>query len=69
MAGKKDKAVVAVISNLTLKQASEISKKITNAKGEIAPNARGTIKHTNNENVGNILQGKRVKKITTDKKD
>ena len=69
MAGKKDKSLVAVINGLTQAQASEISKAVTNAKGRIAPNSRGTIAFCNDEDVGNMIQGKKTKKITTSKKN
>lgn len=43
MAGKKDRAVVAVISELTQNQAAQISKDIMKAKAKYAPLGRGTI--------------------------
>ena len=43
MAGKKDKAVVAVIANLTSNQAAQISKDIMRSKQKYAPQGRGTI--------------------------
>jgi hypothetical protein len=42
MAGKKDKAVVAVISGLTDNQAAQITKDILKSKQKNAPLARGT---------------------------
>ena len=43
MAGKKDKAVVAVISGLTNNQAAQITKDIMRSKQKNAPNGRGTV--------------------------
>ena len=43
MAGKKDKAVVAVISGLTDNQAAQITKDIMKSKQRNAPNGRGTV--------------------------
>ena len=43
MAGKKDRAVVAVISDLTQNQAAQISKDIMKSKTKYAPIGRGTI--------------------------
>ena len=43
MAGKKDKAVVAVISGLTSNQAAKISADIMKSKQRNAPSGRGTV--------------------------
>lgn len=56
MAGKKDKAVVAVISGLTDTQASMLMKDIMRAKSKNAPYGRGTIAVGTQENVGGLLQ-------------
>ena len=57
MAGKKDRAVVAVISELTQNQAAQISKDIMNAKAKYAPLGRGTIASCRKSNVGSLIQG------------
>lgn len=56
MAGKADKAVVSVISNLTSSQASQITKDIMRAKSRYAPNSRGTIAQGLMSSVGSMLQ-------------
>lgn len=56
MAGKKDRSVVAVISGLTSRQASQMSREIMRAKDKFAPNGRGTIATGVRENVGKLLQ-------------
>lgn len=43
MAGKKEQAVVAVISGLTNNQAAQITKDIMKSKQKYAPNARGRL--------------------------
>ena len=62
MAGKKDYAVVSVVSGLTRKQASLISSAIMNAKEAIAPFGRGTAAVGKHSIVGSLLQ-KGTKKI------
>lgn len=56
MAGKKDRAVVAVISELTQNQAAQISKDIMKAKTKYAPLGRGTIASGQKSNVGSLIQ-------------
>ncbi len=56
MAGKKDKAVVTVISGLTTNQASQISKEIMRSKEKYAPLSRGTIASGLVSNVSALLQ-------------
>ena len=56
MAGKADKAVVSVISNLTSSQAAQITKDIMKAKARHAPNSRGTIAQWLMSSVGSLLQ-------------
>lgn len=56
MAGCKDQAVVAVISGLTVNQASQISKEIMRSKEKYAPYGRGTIATGVKSNVGSLLQ-------------
>ena len=62
MAGKKNKAVVAVISGLTDNQAAQLSKDIMKAKQKNAPLGRGTIASGWMSNIGSLLQ-KETKKI------
>ena len=56
MAGKKDNAVVAVISGLTSNQAAQISKDLMKSKEKYAPFARGTIASGKHSGVGALLQ-------------
>lgn len=56
MAGKKDKAVVAVISGLTDNQAAQITKDIMKSKQKNAPLERGTVASGLMANVGSLLQ-------------
>ncbi len=56
MAGKKDKAVVAVISGLTANQSAQITKEIMRAKEKFAPQSRGTIASGALSSVGALLQ-------------
>jgi len=56
MAGKKDNAVVAVISGLTSNQASQISRDIMRSKEKYAPFGRGTIASGKHSGVGALLQ-------------
>lgn len=62
MAGKKDKAVVAVVSGLTDNQAAQLLKDITKAKQKNAPLGRGTIVSGLMSSIGTLLQ-KETKKI------
>lgn len=56
MAGQKDNAVVAVIADLTVEQAAQISKEIMKAKRKYAPNGRGTIANAKKTDIGHLLQ-------------
>ncbi|NLV50448.1 MAG: hypothetical protein GXY20_07130 [Clostridiales bacterium] len=56
MAGKKDWAVVAVISDLTSNQSAQISKEIMRAKAKYAPLGRGTTAIGMRNSVGSLLQ-------------
>lgn len=56
MAGKKEYSFVAVVTNLTQKQAANMSAEVMKAKGKCAPEGRGTIASGKKENVGKILQ-------------
>lgn len=56
MAGKKDKAVVAVISGLTSNQSAQITKEIMRAKEKYAPQSRGTVASGLLSSVGALLQ-------------
>ena len=64
---KKDKACVAVVSGLTSNQAGELARALINAKQRYAPKSRGTIATGNQKDVGNMIQGKKTKRIS--KKD
>lgn len=64
MAGKKDNAVVAVISDLTNAQAAQVTKEIMQAKRRIAPNSRGTAAWGNKSEVGGLLQDGSRKQLT-----
>ena len=64
MENKKDKAMVAVISELTSNQAGQLTKEFIKAKDKYAPKARGTIAKGSKENIGNMIQGGYAKKIT-----
>jgi len=56
MAGKKNKAVVAVISGLTDNQAAQITKDIMKSKQKNAPLGRGTIASGAGSSIGALLQ-------------
>ncbi len=56
MAGKRNQAVVAVISDLTSVQAAQITKEIMVAKSKHAIHARGTIAAGKKEDVGLLIQ-------------
>ena len=56
MAGKRDHAVVAVISDLTSVQAAQMTKEIMVAKSKYAIHGRGTIAAGKKENVGLLIQ-------------
>ena len=57
MAGKKDKAVISVITGLTSKQAAKITQDIMNSKASNAPLSRGTIATRNEASIGRFLSG------------
>lgn len=59
MAGKKDNALVAVISDLTSTQAAQMSKEIMKAKFKYAPYGRGTIATGIKSDVGSLIQSGR----------
>ena len=59
MAGKKDNALVAVISDLTQTQAAQISKEIMKAKAKYAPYGRGTIAIGVKSSVCSLIQSGR----------
>ena len=61
MAGKKDNAVVAVISDLTQTQAVQMSKEIMKAKAKYAPHGRGTIATGVKSSVGSMIQSGKKK--------
>lgn len=57
MYGKKDRSVVAVISELIQNQMAQISKDIMKAKAKYVPLGRGTIASVQKSNVGSLIQG------------
>lgn len=63
MARDKDYAVVAVISDISSKQAAQISRQIMTAKATYAPTGRGTIAATLKSNVGATIQSGTRKRI------
>lgn len=63
MAGKKDKCVVFVASDLTNKQAHDLVSRVAKAKSEVAPLSRTTAAVTTREGIGGLLQ-KGVKMIS-----
>jgi hypothetical protein len=67
MAGKANKTLVSIISNLTAAQAADMSAGLQKMKSKIAPNSRGTIGVSLAENVGRFL-AKGVLKIGQGKK-
>ena len=56
MAGKKDRSVVAVISDLTVNQAAQLSKEFMLTKEKYAPLSRGTIATGPKAHTGGLLQ-------------
>lgn len=56
MAGRKDKAVVAVIKGLTDSQASRLIGDIVKAKNKYAGHAQGTASVCSEERIGRFLQ-------------
>lgn len=56
MAGKKDKCVVCVTTDLTSTQASRLVSEIAKAKNKIAPSSRSTAAVTSREGIGGLLQ-------------
>ena len=59
MAGKKDNAVVAVISDLMQTQATQMSQDIMKAKAKYALHGRGTIATGVKSSVGSLIQSGR----------
>ena len=55
MAGKKDSVVVAVMTDLTERQAAEMTKELVKAKQKYAPVGRGTIAFGKKGDVGRLL--------------
>ena len=54
-------------TRLTSNQAGELARALINAKQRYAPKSRGTIAIGNQKDVGNMIQGKKTKRIS--KKD
>jgi hypothetical protein len=63
MAGKKDNAVVIVITDLTKAQAAQISRSTIQAKAKYAEGGRGSIVMCKTSEVGTKLQSGRRKAI------
>ena len=63
MAKDRDYAVVAVISDISSKQAAQISRQIMTAKATYAPTGRGTIASGLKSSVGAMLQSGPKKRI------
>lgn len=56
MAGKKDNAVVMVLTNVTSTQAAQVAKEVFRTKSKIAPLGRGTIAVGKKQDVGVLIQ-------------
>jgi hypothetical protein len=67
MAGTKDNAVVAVLSDLTKAQSAQLVKEITKAKSKYAPHGRGIVASGKKNNVGLMLQSGAKKQLDTKK--
>lgn len=65
MAGKKDNAMVIVLTDMTDNQAAQMLKETVKAKKKYAPEARGTMACGKRSDVGGLLQSgmKKVKMI------
>ena len=63
MAGSKDNAVVAVITDMTSEQAAQMTKEIMKAKRKYASNSRGTIASGKKSDVGAVLQSGKRKQL------
>lgn len=64
MAGKKDRAVVMVITDVTNAQAARIVQETIKIKNKIAPSGRGTIAARKKEDVGRLIQKASRRAIT-----
>lgn len=64
MAGKKDNAVVMVLTNVTNAQAAQVVKEIFKIKNKYAPLGRGTIAAGKKQDVGTLIQKGRKDKIS-----
>ena len=56
MAGKKDNAVVMVLTDITTAQAAQVAKEVIRIKNKFAPLGRGTIATGKRQDVGGLLQ-------------
>ena len=63
MAGKKDKVVIAKVSDLTVTQAANLTSEILKAKAKVAPKGKGTAIVTTRDNVGRFLMEEGPKKL------
>ena len=64
MAGKKDNAVVMVLTNVTTAQAAQVAKEVIQIKNKFAPLGRGTIATGKKQDVGRLLQNGEKNKIS-----
>lgn len=56
MAGKKDNAVVMVLTEVTNTQAAQVAKEVIRIKNKVAPLGRGTIATGKKQDVGKLIQ-------------
>lgn len=56
MAGKKDKELIVVATNLTMSESRSVKKQLMESKRRIAPNAKGEIRNVESSAVGSILR-------------
>lgn len=64
MAGKKDNAVVMVLTNVTNAQAAQVAKEAIRIKNKFAPLGRGTIATGKRQDIGMLIQKGRQDKIS-----
>lgn len=64
MAGKKDNAVVMVLTDVTMTQAAQVAKEVIQIKNKFAPLGRGTIATGKRQDVGELLQKGKQNRIS-----
>ncbi len=64
MAGKKDNAVVMVLTDITNAQAAQVAKEVIRIKNKHAPLGRGTIATGKKQDVGTLIQKGKQSKIS-----